>query len=129
MSHSELKNLNVQRTALTLDIKELKDKMIPLSREINEKIGEIDSIDKKIQAIKNRESIVVTEHAILRYLERVQGIDIEEIKNLILPTDVMEQVTSLGSGYYPVKGRYHQIDKQTFKIRVKNNAVVTVLTK
>lgn len=61
----------------------------------------------------------VSDHAIVRYLERVKGLDIKAIKEEIAPQHVRNQIRALGSGYYPVDGK--------FKIRVKNGVVITVL--
>jgi len=61
----------------------------------------------------------VSDHAIVRYLERVKGLDIDAIRKELLPDDV-RQATLMGNGYYPVNG--------THKVRVKDGVVITVLT-
>lgn len=61
----------------------------------------------------------VSDHAIVRYLERVKGMDIKALKKEILSDGLATKVRQLGDGYYPVKGKY--------KIRVKDGVVVTVL--
>lgn len=65
--------------------------------------------------------IRVTDHAILRYLERVKGVDLEKVRKELMPYDVEKQIKMIGfSGIYPV-------DK-SHKLRVKDRTVVTVLT-
>lgn len=61
----------------------------------------------------------VSDHAVVRYLERVKGMDIASIRKEILPDNV-KQATIMGNGYYPVNG--------THKVRVKDGVVITVLT-
>jgi len=62
----------------------------------------------------------ISDHAIVRYLERVKGLDIDEIRKEILPDYVRAKTKAMGNGYYPVNG--------THKIRVKNDMVITVFT-
>lgn len=62
---------------------------------------------------------LVSDHAVVRYLERIEGVDIEAIKKKILPEHMVKMTKALGNGYYPVG--------DTHKIRVKDGIVVTVL--
>jgi recombination DNA repair RAD52 pathway protein len=61
----------------------------------------------------------VSDHAIVRYLERVKGLDIEAIKKEILPDALSRAAKKMGNGFYPVNG--------THKVRIKNQVVITVL--
>lgn len=61
----------------------------------------------------------VSDHAVVRYLERVKGMDIAAIRKEILPDKLNKMTKVMGSGYYPVS--------DAFKIRVKNGVVITVL--
>lgn len=62
----------------------------------------------------------LTDHAVLRYLERVQGVDVGAARASILPPTVVEMIQKLGSGVYPVG---------SFRIKVVKGSVVTVLTR
>jgi len=133
MSHVELKALETRKNNFRKKLASKKDRQAALSKDINDLMREIRDVESIIEAIKigklENNSITITEHAILRYLERVKGIDIEAIKKDIVTEEVLKQIKTLGAGIYPVKGRYHNIDKSTFMIRVRDNAVITVLTK
>jgi hypothetical protein len=87
---------------------------------INQKLeGQLSLIaNSKQELARLSQRIVVSEHAILRYLERVRGIDLDDIKKEILPEHVEAQVRTLGNGTYPVG--------QTHKARVQNNVITTV---
>lgn len=62
--------------------------------------------------------LVVTEHAIVRYLQRVYGLDLEKICAEIAPPDVQAMAKNLGDGKYPIgKGA---------RVRVVDNKVLTV---
>jgi hypothetical protein len=127
MSHTELKSLETRRRKVKEKLIVKKNEQVHLSREINQLIRNVKDIESSIDQLKvkkiSNQSITVTEHAILRFLERVKGIDMEEVKKEIVSPLTLMQIKALGSGYYP--GEY---EDTSFKVRVKDNAVVTVLT-
>jgi len=77
-------------------------------------------IREQLATLKRRSAseLIVTEHAMLRYLQRVRGVDLTEVAAAIFPSKVRDQVAELGDGLYPVDG---------FKVRVKGGVVVTVI--
>jgi len=95
-------------------------------REINAKVGSLESRIHKLQEqikiyTQGEKGLTITEHAIIRYLERVIGLNIEELKNKIVPSDVLEKIKSLGgSGSFPVEG---------CTLKVKGYTVVSIVTK
>lgn len=48
-------------------------------------------------------NIEVSDHAIVRFLERVFGVDIDEIKKQILSDEMSEIAEQMGDGKYPIK--------------------------
>lgn len=60
---------------------------------------------------------IVTEHALLRYFERVLGYNLEEIRGLILNDTTRAYIEQFGNGKIPGQG---------YRIVVKDRAVVTV---
>lgn len=66
--------------------------------------------------------IKVTDHAIVRYLERAGGLDIDRIKKRILSKETENLVKTLGNGKYP-------LNKNKLVAVVENNIVVTVKQK
>lgn len=119
MSSHQLKHLQTKRNeaeALWINAKaKAKDAQLDIEKYRNQMKG----IDDEINRL--RINIVVSEHAFVRFFERVLGHDLEEIKEQILPPDVMALVQGLGDGSYPVG--------TTHRVKIKNNTVVTVLTK
>lgn len=64
--------------------------------------------------------IGVSDHALVRYIERVKKIDLTHVRNEILEKGVANSVGALGGqGIYPCDG---------FRAVVRNNMVLTVLT-
>jgi len=72
-------------------------------------------ISKQIRDLKNmNKEVIVSEHATLRYITRVMGIDVEKLRTKILPNGT----TGIIDGKYPIGDGFVSV--------VKNNVVVTV---
>lgn len=79
-------------------------------------------LDLQIAKLKSEETeVIVSDHAIVRYLERVEGVDIESIKHKILSGNASEQIATLGTGELPVKG-----ESADFVLVFRNYTVATV---
>lgn len=73
---------------------------------------------KLVQIAERSKEPIVTEHALLRYIERVCGIDLNAIKQQILTEAVLRQIDTLDSGKFPVGTGCFAM--------VKNRTVVTI---
>ncbi len=84
----------------------------------NEKI--ITALSQQIKSLQSPSLPTISDHAILRYLERVKGIDIESIRMEILSPELMKIITTLGgTGKYPDKD---------YKLILKDNKIITIVT-
>lgn len=81
-------------------------------KEINETRAAIKELKAK------KPGIIVTEHAMLRFIERILGISLDEIKERILPPDVVALIDKMGDGKFP--------HPEGGRLVVKNGTVVTV---
>ena len=114
--------------------KELKDRLIVLERNSHElklvyqihakryedNKKELKEVREEIKKITS--DIQITDHALLRYVQRFMKINIEELKKRILNKDVKDAINNGGgSGEFEIGGG--------FAIRVKNNVVVTIIDK
>jgi len=96
----EIKSLTTRRQVLVAELEEVKAQRNAVDRQAGEIHRREDNIQRKIAEIDKRLGVVragpvVTEHAILRFLERGMGMDMEDIRNQILTPDVR---SALGSG-------------------------------
>lgn len=67
-----------------------------------------------------QKQIKVSDHAIVRYMERILGVNIGNIRKAILTDTVRIYVDTLGpSGTYPASEKH--------RVRIENGIIVTVL--
>lgn len=112
------KQLQSQLNVMISDVDALKIDISNKQKERNHKIKSIENLKREMAKIDNNKAIKVSEHAIVRYFERVKGFDIEQVEKDILSEDVLKLIETLGgSGTYPNKD---------FCIVMKNNTVLTV---
>jgi hypothetical protein len=84
--------------------------------------AEADGLRRK--AAKARGRVQVSDHAVVRYLERRLGLDLDAVRAEIAPPDTHAAVRALGgSGDFPVTGKHG-----AHTLVVKDHVVVTVLT-
>lgn len=117
---SELKRLQGRLHEVEVEQKDLLMKGEELSKRMKELAIEKRKCQDAIEKIKRDDTIVISEHAILRYLERVKGVNIEELKEEIWPkSDVNQRMCrTLGNGEFPVNNH---------RVVIKNNVIVSVL--
>jgi hypothetical protein len=110
-----LKNLQVLADKYKNEIKAFDTEIQHLHSQKKLKLQNLEDVQKQIKLLCKEP--IVTEHAILRYLERVGGINTEDVKSKIMPESLVDKIKIVGDGEYPVGD---------FKIRVRDNQIVTV---
>lgn len=93
----------------------LKAQISDLNRQLTEKEKSIAATTASIKALAPSE-LEVTDHALLRYLERHEDIDLDEIREMIIG-DLSESVGFFGNGTFPING---------LQAVVRNNKVITI---
>lgn len=111
-----------------MDIKDLKKSLVQLEKEREAFVQSTQlnkaSLDKRIEQLQRKISLIeqpikVSDHAVLRYLERVLGLNLDDVRAEILSSGVEAQIRQLGSGKYPLKGGGKAV--------VNGNVIVTVI--
>lgn len=114
----KIKGLKSQLKIMEGDAEALKIEMANKQREYNAKRNKIKALKEQIKIFENDRNIKVSEHAILRYLERVKGVSISDVEKEILTEEVIKMVEQLGgTGGYPNNG---------FKVLMKDFTVTTI---
>lgn len=104
-------------------IKSLESQLKSLRREANLKVTnknkEIEKTERDLKNLKNSSSLSVSDHALLRYIERAYGINVPELSREISEHPNMKLISVLGECKVPIDHGCRAI--------VKNNTVVTVI--
>lgn len=114
----ELKQLQSRKSKLEVKIKDLSITAKESQRDYSKAMGQLKAVEQEIKGLADVEA-VVSEHAILRYMERVMGFDLEMVRSAILSPDNLMMIQKLGSGKYPLPGGG--------RIVVKDNVVVSIV--
>ena len=113
----KLKQIQSQLNQLSGDAEALKIEVAAKQKEYEQKLEAVRRLKKEISKLDD-ETLKVSEHAIVRYFERVKGYDISEIEKEILSESVIKLVEQLGgNGSYP---------NENFSVVMRNYTVTTV---
>jgi hypothetical protein len=116
----ELKGLQSQLAGIDGEIRSLKDQQSSIGRQIVERSTRLSSLRQRIERLLTSSAgVVITEHALLRFLERVDLIDMDIVRKRIMPEATLRQIQELGNGKYPVADSHVVV--------VKNNSIVSIL--
>jgi len=110
-----LKQLLTSKDRIQKEISNLDIEINNFNKKKSIKYKELNEIQQSID--KMNPTIIITDHALLRYFQRVLGYDLEEIKLKILPDKAREDILKLNTCNYSVNG---------FSLVVKDNVVVTI---
>lgn len=100
MNPHELKSLQVQITKLQAEEATKKEELAAAQREYQSLRDRLTSLEKKLENAQRQPT--VTEHALLRYIERVYGLDMDALKAELLSPELSELILTLGTGKYPL---------------------------
>ena len=120
MNQAELKGLQVRKSKLLAEIKVSKQETTAAQEKLVALRAKLAAVEK--QLLKHKETskgLVISEHAYVRYFERVLGYNLNEVKDWIVPPDVMAMCKKIGNGKYKTK---------THEVIIKDNTVITVNT-
>lgn len=122
LSGIKIKKLHSLLAKTQLEKQNLQEQKSVLQSKIDKVTNRIKKYEEEIEQLTQQSSsLIVSEHALLRYLERVYKLDLQKIEKEILPKDLEVKIKSLGNGTYSCGDSY--------SIKVKNNVVVSVLEK
>jgi hypothetical protein len=117
------KELIAQLKAIDNDIESLALQKRSLVDDLNAKAKQKLRIKAELTktVLEDDDAVIVSDHAIVRYLERIEGIDIEKLKKMIVGDGrIAQAVKTLSSGIFPS-------EDGVFMLIVKDKVVVTVI--
>ncbi len=92
----ELKKIETKLRLLREERETIRQQSVIKQQELSAKDKEIKDTQKLLESKSSDKKLKLTEHAVLRYLERVKNLDLEEIENEILTEDFKKQVDTFG---------------------------------
>lgn len=113
-----LKQLYTEKKVLKKELEDLSMQKNIIARDEAIKLQKLHQIERKLLRASDGE-IIITEHALLRYMERVKYLDIEELKKAVLPDETRKLVEKFGSGKFPAG---------THQVVVRDKIIVTINT-
>ena len=114
-----IKNIKSQLVIAQTNRKDMMVRSAQLQRDVSKVDKHIERLESLVASYTNNSGAFVTEHAMVRYLERIMGADMVELKKTIMPDRIKAQIEKLGgTGSFPVGD---------FTVIVKNYAVTTVV--
>jgi len=117
----KIKNLQVMITKVKLEIDDLKAQQRLIGESMNKKLSQLQKYEEELSSIKEgSKEIIISEHAILRYLERVYKLDTNKLYEEILTEELKCNYSKLGNGSYSI---------DSCMVKIVDNVVVTVLEK
>lgn len=113
---SELKQLKAYKAELEGQLPVLKQQMKDTAQAFSSAQNKVNKLQEQIISLEQKKSLTVTDHAVLRYIERVMGINLENIREEIL-MQTESLYDKLGDGKYPIEGG---------RAVITNSTVVTI---
>lgn len=113
----ELKGLQVRLEKKKAELKLLKEDKEDLDSKYLTCKYDVDTLKKRVDEFSKETKITVSEHALLRYIERVNGVDLNAIREKILTSSLVSSIKAMGNGKHPLDG---------CRAVVVNNTIVTI---
>ena len=115
---NELKYLQTQRQKLVSQREILKKVTKEKQDELASLNLKIKNIDERLEKLISGNEIIFSEHAILRYIERVLGINLTDIKAKILTESEKDECMQMGGNL--------TYKKEDFTVKIQDFVVTTV---
>lgn len=120
MSNTKLKALQVRLNKLKESIDTSQSEIKVMTDSLNKLKSQRGNLEAEIKSLTtSTKNLIVSEHAILRYLERVMEYDLSLIEQAILSESLKASYKTFGNGNYPVS--------DGVKAVVKDGVVVSIL--
>lgn len=119
MDAQRLKHLQVRKGQLHQELDDLTKSLRDVQDQIQKRTGTLREIEKCIEDSMHKP--VISEHATLRYVERILKVDLKKVEEDILSEENKKVIDQVSSCKIPFKNDYLLI--------VKNKTVITITEK
>lgn len=102
-----IKQLQTQLNKMVADYEALKIEIASKQQESAHKKQAITKLKQEMDNLDSKKEMYVSEHALVRYFERVKGFDIDQVKKEIISEGILQMVSVLGgTGEFPNENGY-----------------------
>lgn len=116
----KIKQLQTQLLKAKTDADVLRVELSGKTKEYQQKLDKIKVLKVEIEKASKTTRLKVSDHAIIRYFERVRGYNIAEVEQEILNDRVRQMIETLGgNGTYP---------NEDYSIVIRDYTVTTIIT-
>lgn len=115
----KLKGIRAQITKTRANLTRLDAERKTIKNNIDVQTNKLKQLQADLEVAENSKPMV-SDHAVLRWMERCMGFDIEAVRRKILSDGRAETIEAIGSGKIPVAG-------ESAHLVVKSKTVVTVV--
>ena len=120
LQSTKIKSLTTQIEKFKLEFSAKHSEFKLMKEELELKETHLKKMQADLQALKEHsDELIISEHALLRYLERVYKLDLAKLTKEIVPEHLNVTIADLGNG------EYHTGDG--YSVKVVDNVVVTIL--
>lgn len=101
----KLKQLQSRAHKLEIEVAQKEKDVKEMQRDLSRLMSQLDGVQKEIESIKSTggKVAVISEHAIIRYLERAMGLDLEQLRSEIHSDKFKSAYKAMGgNGRYPI---------------------------
>jgi len=98
-----------------------KQNIATMERVLAQKTIELMQLQKKVDNLRKANKLPITDHAIVRYLERVKSVDINQVYSEILTPGLIQYYHALGDGTFP-------IGIKNIRAVIKDGVIITILS-
>ena len=117
---TQIKSLSTQIEKSRLEISSKESQLRLIQEELRVKQSHLQKLQTELDYLKSSSNkLIISEHALLRYLERVYKLDLEKLSSEIIPDTLKATIEELGNGEYHTQEGY--------SLKVHDNVVVTIL--
>lgn len=122
MSPHELKSLSTRLAAAETELRDVKEATKEAQHRESACINRVKALKDQIDALKSQaDGPVITEHALLRFLERAYGVDMQMAREAMVGEALAAMIQQFKTGRFPIDGY------DCYAV-VKSGTIVTVET-
>jgi|GEM_PF-1359864 len=124
---AKIKSIQTMIAKTQLEIDDLKAQQRSIGESMNKQFSRLQKYEEELQSLKeSAKEIIVSEHAILRYLERVYKLDITKLYKEIVTEELKHNYAKLGNGSYSIDFLHNltfctkssiRVDQGTYQIK------------